>query len=62
MSDTRAISNAVESLQIRMHDQMATLMLKQAAQAEKALADVLAKSVLIARNSQSDEQLISIYV
>jgi hypothetical protein len=62
MSIINAISTAVQSSQGGVQNDLGTLALKQAAQAEKLLAELLEQNAKAAQVSQAGKGRISIYV
>jgi hypothetical protein len=62
MSEISSIDTAVRYSQIRFQNEMAVLLIKQAAQVEKALADMLAKNTQATQDLQASSGRISIYV
>jgi hypothetical protein len=62
MSEITAINTAVQYSQMRFQNELGALLIKQAAQAEKALADMLAKNTQATQNVQASSGSISIYV
>ncbi len=62
MSEIGAISAAVEMNQRQIQNMLETLMIKQAAQADRALAAMLAENVQAPQKAQAADGSISIYV
>jgi hypothetical protein len=62
MSEITAISTALQVNQSRLHNEISMLVIKQAAQAEKALADMLAQNIQATQGSKSGNGGFSIYV
>lgn len=62
MSEISAISSAVQYHQIRFQNEMGAVLIKQAAQAEQALADMLAKNIQNVQQLQATSGGIDLYV
>jgi hypothetical protein len=62
MTEISLISSALQSKQTMLQNEIAMVVIKQAAQADKALADILAKNVQAAQNLAAGEGGIDIYV
>jgi hypothetical protein len=62
MTEISLISSALQSQQNMLQNELAMVATKQVAQAEKALADILAKNVQAAQNLAAGEGGMDIYV
>jgi hypothetical protein len=62
MTEISLISSALQSKQMMLQNEFAIVATKQAAQAEKALADMLANNVQAAQNLAAGEGRIDIYI